>query len=103
VYFHLKAPDGEEAADCTIKVNGTATFVDGLGTVPLWCTAPGQVGEGGIIDIVLISGRGFFHNDELEQYVGILGIAVAPASDAATRFELLERIVRGGVPLQRSC
>jgi hypothetical protein len=102
VYLHLKTPDGEEAADCTIKVNGAATFVDGLGTVPLWCTAPGQVGEGGIIDIVLISGRGFFHKVGPERYVGILGIAVTPASDAATRFELLERIVRGGVPLPRA-
>lgn len=102
VYLHLKTPGGDEAADCTIKVNEATTFVDGLGAVPLWCTATGQVGEGGIIDIVLISGRGFFHNLGPERYVGIFAIAVAPASDAATRFELLERIVRGGVPLQRT-
>jgi glycosyltransferase involved in cell wall biosynthesis len=100
VYVHLRTPDHDDSADCTIKVNQTITFIDDLGSVPLWCTAPGRVGEHGIIDIVLLSGKGFFHRHGRELYIGILGIAVAPANDAAARFELLERIVRGGVPPQ---
>jgi hypothetical protein len=100
VYLHLKTPDHDDSADCTIKVNQMITFIDDLGSVPVWCTAPGRVGEHGIIDIVLLSGKGFFHRHGRELYIGILGIAVAPANDAAARFELLARIVRGGVPPQ---
>jgi glycosyltransferase involved in cell wall biosynthesis len=100
VYLHLKTADFDFSADCTIKVNEAITFVDELGPVPVWCTASGQVGEHGIIDIVLLSGKGFFHRHGRELYIGILGIAVAPAHDAAARFELLARIVRGGVPPQ---
>jgi hypothetical protein len=101
VHFHLRAPDDAESADCTIKVNQTTTFIDDLGPVPLWCTASGQVGEHGIIDIVLVSGKGFFHRHGREAYIGILGIAVAPANDEAARFELLGQIVRCGVPLRK--
>jgi hypothetical protein len=100
VYLQLRAPDYDESADCTIKVNQTTTFIDDLGSVPIWCTASGKVGEQGIVDIVLLSGKGFFHRQGRELYVGILGIAVAPANDVAARFELLSRIVRGGVPPQ---
>jgi glycosyltransferase involved in cell wall biosynthesis len=98
VYLHLKTQDGDESADCTIKVNDTATFIDGLGTVPTWRTARGQIGDGGVIDIALISGKGFCHNHGQETYIGILGIAVTPSSDVARRFALLEKIVPGGVP-----
>jgi hypothetical protein len=100
VYLQLRAPDYDESADCTIKVTQTTTFIDDLGSVPIWCTASGKVGEQGIVDIVLLSGKGFFHRQGRELYVGILGIAVAPANDVAARFELLARIVRGGVPPQ---
>jgi hypothetical protein len=100
VYLHLKAPDLDDSADCTIRVNEAITFIEELGSVPVWSTASGQVGEHGIIDIVLSSGKGFFHRHGRELYVGILGIAVAPANDTAARFELLATIVRGGVPPQ---
>jgi glycosyltransferase involved in cell wall biosynthesis len=100
VYLHLKTPELSDSADCTIKVNQTVTFIDDLGSVPIWCTAPGKVSEQGIIDILLLSGKGFVHRHGRELYVGILGIAVAPANDAAARFKLLARIVRGGVPSQ---
>jgi tetratricopeptide (TPR) repeat protein/glycosyltransferase involved in cell wall biosynthesis len=100
VYLHLRTPDHDESADCTIKVNSVTTFIDDLGSVPVWCTAPGQVGDCGIIDIELRSGKGFFHRNGSERYIGILGIAVAPADDAGAQFELLGRIVRGGVPSQ---
>jgi len=100
VYLHLKTPDGDESADCTIKIKDNATFIDGLGSVPTWRTAAGRVGERGVIEIALISGKGFSHNHGRELYVGILGIAVAPACDVATRFALLEKIVPGGVPLR---
>ncbi len=98
VYLHLKTPDHDDSADCTIKVNETVTFIDDLGSVPAWCTAQGQVGECGILDIILLSGKGFFHRHGRQLYIGLLGIAVAPADDAAARLELLSRIVRGGVP-----
>jgi hypothetical protein len=101
VYLHLRTPDHDESADCTIKVNKTATFIDDLGSVPSWCTASGEVGEHGIIDIELLSGKGFFHRHGRELYIGILGIAVAPADDAGAQFELLGRIVRGDIPPQR--
>jgi glycosyltransferase involved in cell wall biosynthesis len=100
VYLQLRTPDHDDSADCTIKVNETVTFIDDLGSVPVWCTAPAQVSEGGVLDIVLSSGKGFFHRHGRELYIGILGIAVAPAYDATARFELLARIVRGGVPTQ---
>ena len=100
IYLHLKTPDLDDSADCTIKVNQTVTSIDDLGSVPVWCTAPGKVGEQGIIDIALLSGKGFYHRQGRELYIGILGIAVAPANDAAARFKLLARIVRGGVPSQ---
>jgi glycosyltransferase involved in cell wall biosynthesis len=100
VYLHLKTPDLDDSADCTIKVNDTATFIEDLGSVPVWYTAPGQVGEHGILDIALISGKGFFHRHNRELYVGILGIAVVPAEDPVARLELLARIVRGGVQPQ---
>jgi hypothetical protein len=44
VYLHLRTPD-HESADCTIKVNKTATFIDDLGFVPSGCTASGEVEE----------------------------------------------------------
>jgi glycosyltransferase involved in cell wall biosynthesis len=100
VYLHLKTPDGDESADCTIRISDNATFIDDLGSVPTWRTAAGKVGERGVIDIVLISGKGFGHNHGRELYVGILGIAVAPVRDVAPQFALLEKIVPGGVPLR---
>jgi glycosyltransferase involved in cell wall biosynthesis len=99
VYLHLKTQDGDESADCTIKINDSATFIDGLGAVPTWHTVAGKVGEQGAIDITLISGRGFCHSHGRELYVGILGIAVAQTCDVAARFALIEKIVPGGVPL----
>jgi glycosyltransferase involved in cell wall biosynthesis len=98
VYLHLRTPDGDGSADCTIKVNQTTTFIDELGSVPVWCAAPGQVGERGVIDIILISGRGFFHRHGRELYVGILGIAVAPAGNAATWTKLIGQIIHGDIP-----
>jgi Glycosyl transferases group 1 len=100
VHLHLKTPDLDDSADCTIKINETTTFIDDLGSVPVWYTAPGRVGERGNLEIVLLSGKGFFHRHGRELYVGILGIAVVPADDAAARFELLARMVRGGIPPQ---
>jgi hypothetical protein len=128
VYLHLRTPDWAEVADCTIKVNGTSTFVDGLGPVPRWHTATGTVSDGGVVDITLVSGKGFFQDPHpqtkpipehaaegpeaqsgllttrapvakpVERYIGILDLAVAPTADAAARLHLLDRIVPGGVP-----
>jgi len=99
VYLHLRTPDWAEVADCTIKVNGTSTFVDGLGPVPRWHTATGTVSDGGVVDITLVSGKGFFQSaSDGERYIGILDLAVAPVDDAAARLQLLDQIVPGGVP-----
>jgi glycosyltransferase involved in cell wall biosynthesis len=102
VYLHLKAPDGDESAECTIKINQTPTFVDDLGPVPVWCVAPGRVGEHGIIEVLLVSGRGFFHRHGRELYVGILGIAVAEAGDREAQSRLLEQIVRRCIPCRHA-
>ena len=62
VYLHLRIPDWAEIAECTIKISGTSTFVDRLGPVPRWYTAAGKVSDGGVINIILISGKGFLQS-----------------------------------------
>jgi hypothetical protein len=101
IYLHLKTPDEDESADCRVIVNGTSTFIDALGSVPTWWMAPGTIGEDGFVDILIISGKGFFHRFGRELFVGILGIAVVAADDAEGKSRLLESIVRWGVPVSK--
>lgn len=98
VYLHLKSPDSNDSADCMVRINQTAAFLDNLGSVPAWFTAPGAVNDEGAIEIVLLSGKGFFHRNGQELYVGILGIAIAASDDAEARTKLLGQIVHEGVP-----
>jgi glycosyltransferase involved in cell wall biosynthesis len=93
LYLNLKAPAGDAAAECTINVNKTATFVDNLCSMAQWYVAPGTVGANGIVDVLLTSGKGFFHLHGRELYVGILAMAVVPAGDPVAEKRLLEQIV----------
>ncbi len=92
LYLYLKTPDGDELADCTIKSGSQATLIRDIRPVPGWCSAPVEVGEGGIVDVCLVSGKGFLHRHG-ELYVGIMAIAITPANDALARLNLLDHIV----------
>ena len=100
IYLNLKIPEGNDFADCTVKVGKRSTFIDELNTSPQWFTARGAVLKDGVIDVVLVSGRGFHHRHGRELYVGVISIAVAPVYDHAARFKLLEQIVPGGAPTE---
>jgi hypothetical protein len=98
VYLFLKTADGDVTADCSIKIGDRSTFVDDLGPASRWCTASGPVGEHGALEVTIVSGHGFYHRHGRELYAGVMAVAVAPTHDAALRFQVLERIVPGGVP-----
>jgi glycosyltransferase involved in cell wall biosynthesis len=101
LYLHLKTPDGDECADCSVRVGEDTTVFAGLGPVPQWVTAPGKIGDGGYLDIVLISGKGFSLNSNRGLYIGILGLAFAPTDDLEARLRTMANIVPGGLPAQR--
>lgn len=100
IYLNLKVPEGNDFADCTVKVGKRSTFIDELNTSPQWFTVRGAVLKDGAIDVVLVSGRGFHHRHGRELYVGVVSIAVAPVHDHAARYKLLEQIVPGGAPTE---
>ena len=102
IYLHLKTPDLDESADCKIVVNQTTTIIDDLGPVSTWCVAPGCVGEGGNIEITLVSGRGFFHRHGRELYIGLLGIAVAAKTDLKSQDAIRSQIIRECVPMAQA-
>jgi len=100
LFFYLRTPDGDEVADCTLRVGDNPTSIFDIGPVPRWCTATGFVGPNGIVEIAIISGKGFLHHHGRELYVGILSIAVVPTNDFAARLRVVDKIVPGGLPRQ---
>ena len=96
VYIQLKTADLDECAECLVTVGGVQTLVDELGSVPSWCTAYGVVGPDGMVDVVLLSGRGFFHRHGRDLFIGLISLAVAPSGDAETEAKILRQILRRG-------
>ncbi len=93
LYLYLKTAEGDDIADCTVKSGSKNTLIRELRPVPSWCTAPVEVGEDGIVDICLVSGKGYFHRHGRELYIGVLAIAITPANDQNARLNLLDNIV----------
>ncbi len=98
VYLRLQTPEGDNWADCTIKIGARTTICNGLGPASQWVTAPGKVEAGGVIDITLISGKGFNLQSPRGLYIGIVSLAVAPVNDTRARLRTIEQIVPGGLP-----
>ena len=100
LYLNLKTPSGDTSAECMTTINKTVTFIDNISSIPQWCAAPGTVGADGIVDVLLTSGKGFFHRHGRELYIGILALAIVADGDAAAEDRLYEQIVYRCLPLR---
>jgi hypothetical protein len=98
VYLHLRMPYDLQLGDCAVKSGGFTTFLQ-IGGVSGWRVARSRVGAKGIVDLALLSGKGFkdrdleIGNDPRQLYVGVIAIAIAPMSDPEARRQIVEQIV----------
>ena len=69
------------------------TRLDNVGSTPGWRTARCIVGDHGVVELALMSGKGFKGSAGRGEYIGIIAIAIAPAGDQEARRKIVSQIV----------
>lgn len=93
VYLHLRAPEEANLAECVVKSGDLVTRLDNVGSTPGWRTARCIVGDRGVVELALMSGKGFKRSAERGEYIGIIAIAIAPLEDQDARRKIVSQIV----------
>jgi len=101
VYLHLRSPNDHAVGECAVKSGAFTTLLQ-VGGTPSWRVARCRVGERGMVELALLSGRGFKPrrergadntSDPRELYIGVIAVAIAPANDADARRKIIDQIV----------
>ncbi len=103
-YLHLRTPEESNLADCVVKSGELTTRLEHVGSTPGWRAARCMVGERGVVEMTLLSGKGFKGRgeretgggDQRERYIGVIALAIAPADDPDARRRIVNAIVPEG-------